>query len=112
MIRILLSHRLSISNYNSNSLHRFTFQMHADVCDRAVVVGEEANAPLLGGAMLAATACGLYASPEDAAAHMYRPAKRIEPNPEAAAAYDALYAKYFKVAAAARDISHILMDEQ
>ena len=84
--------------------------MHADVCGQAVVVGEDANAPLLGGAMLAATACGLYASPEDAAAHMYRPAKRIEPNPEAAASYDELYVKYVKVAAAARDISHILMD--
>ena len=75
-------------------------QMHADATGVAVEVGECADAPLLGGAILAA-ALALHADAPDpvaaATAAMVRPARRIEPDAAAAAAYDALYRRVYRL---------------
>lgn len=112
-------------------------QMHADATGLPVVIGECPDAPLLGGAILAAaipgslhgdvaaegatasggatvgdaTARGVSASPRDAieraATAMVRQAKRIVPNPDAAAEFAALFAtRYAHLAPTVAPLSH------
>ena len=75
-------------------------QMHADATGVAVEVGECADAPLLGGAILA-SALALHADAPDpvaaATAAVVRPARRVEPDAAAAAAYDALYHRVYRL---------------
>lgn len=85
----------------------FWLQMHSDTTGLPVVVGECADAPLLGGAILAASLRGSLhgshssehyssrASVEAATARMVHPARRIEPHADAHAAYSALYRRVY-----------------
>ena len=73
-------------------------QMHADACGRAVVVGENPDAPLLGAAVLAFAALDRAARPkldveravESRVKRMVRPKTRLEPRPYQSAAFDRL----------------------
>jgi len=70
-------------------------QMHADACGRAVVVGESAEAPLLGCAVLASALAGVHGSVAAATDAMVRPAFTVEPGPDAAA-LDEVYRRVYR----------------
>eukprot|EP00908_Phaeocystis_cordata_P009736 Transcript_20528.p1 GENE.Transcript_20528~~Transcript_20528.p1 ORF type:complete len:469 (-),score=202.01 Transcript_20528:288-1694(-) len=102
----------------------FFTQMHADATGVPVEVGECANAPLLGAAVLAAALPGsLHGGGTDGGAAdggaaatlavavgaMVRAAKTVAPQAEAAAAYDELYRRgYASVAPTLAPLSHRL----
>jgi ribulose-phosphate 3-epimerase len=84
-------------------------QMHADISGIPIEVCENADAPLLGSAILACVGVGIHDSVHDAVRAMVRTAKRIEPIPETAETYTTIYDKiYSKVAEAARPVSHAI----
>ncbi len=58
---------------------------------------ESEEGPGLGGAMLAAVACGEYASVEEAAAKIVKIVDCVEPDAELTAKYDAKYAKFKEI---------------
>jgi len=60
-----------------------------------VIASEEG--PGLGGAMLAAVACGEYKNVEEAASNIVRVVDTIEPTPEIAARYEEKYRKFVKI---------------
>lgn len=60
-----------------------------------VIASEEG--PGLGGAMLAAVACGEYKNVEEAADSIVRVVDTIEPTPEIAASYEEKYKKFVKI---------------
>ncbi|MBU6349308.1 MAG: xylulose kinase [Chloroflexi bacterium] len=66
---------------------RLWMQMHADVSNVPITLTEVADAPALGSAILAAVGAGLYPDLSSAAGQMVRVRERIEPDPEAHAAY-------------------------
>ena len=79
--------------------------MHADAAGVPVIVGECADAPLLGAAIVAAAASGVHPTIDAAAERMVRVARRVEPNAAAAAQVrDAVFIRpsprsgYFRVA--------------
>lgn len=57
---------------------------------------------------MAASAAGLYETPAAASKAYFRRARRIEPDPEAVAKYDKVYAQYAKCVRQTREISHTL----
>ena len=69
-------------------------QIHADTANRPIVVPEMAEAPSLGCAVLAAYGAEQFASIDDGIAAMVRIGRRVEPDPERAAQYDAIYGRY------------------
>jgi ribulose kinase len=69
-------------------------QIHADTARRPVVVPEVAEAPSLGCAILAAYGAGHVASIDDGIDAMVRPGRRIEPDPDNGARYDAIFRQY------------------
>jgi ribulose-phosphate 3-epimerase len=82
-------------------------QMHADVTGKPVVVCENADAPLLGCAILASVGAGIHPTAEAAVQAMVRTAKRIEPNPAVAETYSDLYnGVYSKLSSAVRPVVH------
>jgi ribulose kinase len=80
--------------------------MHADVTGRSVVVCENADAPLLGSAILASVGAGVHGTVDGAVKEMVRTAKRVEPNPENAAVYNNLFEIYIKMSPSARPVAH------
>ena len=70
--------------------------MHADACGRDVVIGESAEAPLLGCAVLASALAGVHPSISEAVEAMVRPARRIKPDSKSAKAFDALYDRIYR----------------
>ena len=68
--------------------------LKADVLDHPVRATEVTEAAAVGGAILAATAAGLFASPGEAAARMVRPLPAVEPDGSAAAEYAEIRADY------------------
>jgi ribulokinase/ribulose-phosphate 3-epimerase len=84
-------------------------QMHADITGIPIEICENADAPLLGSAILACVGVGIHDSVPDAVRAMVRTAKRIEPCPEIAETYSNIYSQiYSKVAEAARPVSHAI----
>lgn len=69
-------------------------KMMADILNIDVDVPENEQGPSMGGAMLAAVACGEYASVEEAAAKIVRVKETVHPDPETAARYEERYQKY------------------
>jgi len=63
----------------------------ANVLNIKVDVIESEEGPSLGGAMLAAVACGVYGSVEEAAEKIVRVVDTVEPEPEIAAKYEERY---------------------
>lgn len=69
----------------------------ANVLGIKVNIIESEEGPGLGGAMLAAVACGEYASVEEAAAKIVKVSDCVEPDAALTAKYDAKYAKFKEI---------------
>ena len=63
----------------------------ADILNVKVDIPESEEGPAMGGAMLAAVACGEYASVEEAAAKIVKVVDTVEPIPENAQRYEERY---------------------
>jgi ribulose kinase len=83
-------------------------QMHADATGLPIMEFESDNAPLLGGAVLAAVGAGIYTSVEEAVNEMVHFAVLIEPDQNNKQRYDELYKIYGKATESIRPISHDL----
>ena len=72
-------------------------QMVADILNIRVDIPESEEGPAMGGAMLAAVACGEYASVEEAAAKIVKVVDTVEPIPENAQRYEERYQQFRKI---------------
>ena len=69
----------------------------ANVLNIKVDVLANEEGPSMGGAMLAAVACGEYANVEEAAAKIVKVVDTVEPEPELAAKYEERYQKFRQI---------------
>lgn len=76
----------------------------ANVLNVKVDVLETEEGPSLGGAMLAAVACGEYANVEEAAAKIVKVVGTVEPKEELAEKYDARYRQFKNIYPACREL--------
>jgi len=76
----------------------------ANVMNLKVDVIESEEGPGYGGAILAAVACGEYASVEEAASKLVKVIDTVEPDPAIAARYEEQYRKFVKMYPALKDI--------
>ena len=83
-------------------------KMIANILNLKVDVIESEEGPALGGAMLAAVACGEYPSVEAAAAHIVKIVETVEPEPALVAKYDARYRKFKEIYPACKPVYEIL----
>ena len=81
----------------------------ANVMNLKVDVIESEEGPALGGAMLAAVACGEYASVEDAAAHLVRIKETVEPDAELVAKYEERYQQFRQIYPACKPVYDALV---
>ena len=79
-------------------------KMIANILNIKVDVLETEEGPSLGGAMLAAVACGAYENVEQAATQIVKVAETIEPEPELAAKYEARYQQYRNIYPACKNL--------
>lgn len=80
----------------------------ANVLNISVDVLETEEGPSLGGAMLAAVACGEYASVEQAAAKIVKVVDTVEPDPALAAKYEARYQQFKQIYPACKPLFDII----
>ena len=80
----------------------------ANVMNIKVDVIESEEGPALGGAMLAAVACGEYASVEDAAAKLVKVIDTVDPDPELAAKYEERYQQFKEIYPACKPLFEII----
>jgi xylulokinase len=80
-------------------------QIKADVLNRPIGVPEVVEAAVVGAAILAALALGVFGSRAEAVSAMVRIAQCFDPDPRAAAVYDELYASYARLYPALRETS-------
>jgi FGGY-family pentulose kinase len=85
---------------------RLWLQIHADVANVPIVLTEVADGPALGSAILGAVASGLHPDVAQAAVAMVRVRDRIEPNPEAHAAYRFYVDQYIATYPRLQDLIH------
>ena len=64
--------------------------------------------PSLGGAMLAAVACGEFANVEEAAARIVKVVDSVEPDPELVAKYEIRYAQFKEIYPACKPLFEII----
>lgn len=76
----------------------------ANVLNVKVDVLETEEGPSLGGAMLAAVACGEYENVESAAAHIVKVIDTVEPEAELVEKYNARYQQYRNIYPACKDV--------
>ncbi len=76
----------------------------ANVMNLKVDIIESEEGPALGGAMLAAVACGEYASVEEAAKKIVKVIDTVEPDPAIAERYEKQYRKFVEIYPALKDI--------
>ncbi|GAC1466091.1 MAG: FGGY-family carbohydrate kinase [Isosphaeraceae bacterium] len=69
-------------------------QIHADVLQRPIHLTREPDSCLLGSAMAATLAAGIFADFDTAARSMVHPDRTIDPNPDRAQTYNDLYGRY------------------
>ena len=79
-------------------------KMIANILNIKVDVLETEEGPSLGGAMLAAVACGAYENVEQAATQIVKVVETIEPEPELAAKYEARYQQYRNIYPACKNL--------
>lgn len=79
-------------------------KMIANILNIKVDVIESEEGPALGGAMLAAVACGEYDSVEDAARKIVRVRETVEPDLELAAKYERRYQQFKEIYPACREL--------
>ena len=72
-------------------------KMIANILNLKVDVIESEEGPAMGGAMLAAVACGEYGSVEGIAAKVVKIVDTVEPDPELVAKYEARYAQFKEI---------------
>lgn len=72
-------------------------KMIANILNIKIDVIESEEGPGYGGAMLAAVACGEFASVEEAAAKLVKVVDTVEPTPELVAKYEEKYQKFAKI---------------
>lgn len=80
----------------------------ANILNLKVDVIESEEGPALGGAMLAAVACGEYGSVEEIAAKVVKVVDTVEPDPELSAKYDARYKQFKEIYPACRPVFDVL----
>lgn len=85
-------------------------QIHADVTGKPITIPEEQQAVSLGSGILATVAAGIYSDMRDAASHMVRVAKTIQPNKENTAIYKEYVRQYEATYEALKDESKRLVD--
>ena len=76
----------------------------ANVLNIPVDIPENEQGPSMGGAMLAAVACGEYPTVRDAAEAIVKLTDTVEPEPELAAKYEERYQNFRKIYPACRDL--------
>lgn len=87
-------------------------QMQSDVLGVPINLTEEPNAPLLGDAILAAYGAGVYASIEDAANHMVRIQKKIEPDFKKTERYKHYVNMYIETYPHLKDLMHDMLKHE
>lgn len=80
----------------------------ADVLNLRVDILESEEGPAMGGAMLAAVACGEYASVEEIAQKLVKIVDTVEPDPVAAAKYEKRYAQFREIYPALKPVFEII----
>ena len=80
----------------------------ANVMNLKVDVIESEEGPGYGGAILAAVACGEYASVEEAAAKLVKIIDTVEPDPELVAKYEERYAQFKEIYPACKPLFEII----
>lgn len=83
-------------------------KMIANILNLKVDVIESEEGPAMGGAMLAAVACGEYASVEEIADKFVKVTGTVEPEPELAAKYEECYQKFRQIYPACRPLFEII----
>lgn len=83
-------------------------KMIANICKLDLELIESEEGPGYGGAMLAAVACGEYASVEDAAAELVKVVGTVAPEPELAAHYEERYQVFRMLYPALKDVFPVL----
>ncbi len=83
-------------------------QMIADIFNIKVDILENEEGPALGGAMLAAVACGEFASVEEAAQKIVKVVDTVEPIPENAALYEKQYAKFRQIYPTVKELFDVI----
>lgn len=83
-------------------------KMIANILNLKVDVIESEEGPALGGAMLAAVACGEYANVEEAAAKIVKIIDTVEPEPELVAKYEARYQQFKEIYPACKPLFEII----
>lgn len=81
----------------------------ANVLNISVDVPETEEGPSLGGAMLAAVACGEYETVEAAAEKIVHVKDTVEPEPELAAKYEARYAQFRQIYPTCKELFEVLL---
>ena len=76
----------------------------ANVLNIKVDVPENEEGPSMGGAMLAAVACGEYSSVEEIAQKLVKVVDTVEPTPELAEKYEARYQQFRKIYPACKEL--------
>lgn len=84
----------------------------ANILNLKVDIIESEEGPALGGAMLAAVACGEYPSVEAAAAAIVKIVDTVEPDPVLAARYDACYEKFKKLYPACKPVFEAMLTQE
>lgn len=79
-------------------------KMIANVLNLKVDVIESEEGPAMGGAMLAAVACGAYGSVEEIADKLVKVVDTVEPEPELVAAYEERYQQFKQIYPACREL--------
>ena len=79
-------------------------KMIANILNVKVDVIESEEGPALGGAMLAAVACGEFESVQDAADKIVKIVDTVEPEPELVAKYEARYQQYKEIYPACKEL--------
>ncbi|MBQ8327932.1 MAG: xylulokinase [Lachnospiraceae bacterium] len=81
-------------------------KMIANILNIKIDVIESEEGPGYGGAILAAVACGEYASVEEAAAKLVKVVDTVEPTPELVEKYEARYQQFKMIYPALKDFFH------
>ncbi|MBQ7359911.1 MAG: xylulokinase [Lachnospiraceae bacterium] len=80
----------------------------ANVLNLKVDMIESEEGPAMGGAMLAAVACGEYASVEEIASKLVKVVDTVEPDPELVAKYEDRYQKFKEIYPACKPLFEII----
>ena len=79
-------------------------KIFANVLNIRLDIIESEEGPGYGGAILAAVACGEYASVEEAAAKLVKVVDSVEPDPELAARYEERYRRFARIYPAVKEL--------